>query len=58
MRYSHDALAAEFADDFDVVASSTEDHVTPWGATQQFIAVLLRAGDYGTTVNPRRASSL
>ena len=43
VRYSHDSLAAEFADDFDVVAGSTEDHVTPWGATQQFIAVLLRA---------------
>jgi hypothetical protein len=42
VRYSVDALAAEFADSFDVVASSAEDHVTPSGATQQFVAVLLQ----------------
>lgn len=42
VRYSHVQLAGEFADDFDVVAESGEDHSTPWGATQQFTAVLLR----------------
>ena len=45
VRYSRDALGAEFADGFDVVASTTDDHLTPWGATQQFVAVLLRARD-------------
>lgn len=42
VRYSHAQLAAEFAGEFDVVAESGEDHSTPWGATQQFAAVLLR----------------
>ncbi len=42
VRYSHDELAAEFHSDFDVVATSGEDHVTPWGNSQQFTALLLR----------------
>ncbi len=42
VRYSHDELAAEFESDFDVVASSGEEHQTPWGSTQQFTALLLR----------------
>jgi SAM-dependent methyltransferase len=42
VRYSHEALAEQFADDFEVAARSAEDHVTPWGAVQQFTALLLR----------------
>jgi SAM-dependent methyltransferase len=41
VRYSHEQLAAEFPG-FDLVATSGEDHLTSWGATQQFSAVLLR----------------
>ena len=41
VRYSHDELAAEFPG-FDLVATGGEDHETPWGANQQFTAVLLR----------------
>lgn len=42
VRYSHDELAAEFDSDFEVVATSGEDHLTPWGNSQQFTALLLR----------------
>jgi SAM-dependent methyltransferase len=42
VRYSHEELAAEFADDFDVVATAGENHHTPWGTEQQFTALLLR----------------
>jgi SAM-dependent methyltransferase len=42
VRYSHAELAAQFGDEFEVVAESGEDHTTPWGATQQFTALLLR----------------
>jgi SAM-dependent methyltransferase len=41
VRYTHEELAAEFGD-FDLVSTAGEDHVTPWGKTQQFTAVLLR----------------
>ncbi len=41
VRYTHDELVAEFPG-FELVATSGEDHVTPWGSTQQFTAVLLR----------------
>jgi cyclopropane fatty-acyl-phospholipid synthase-like methyltransferase len=41
VRYRHDELAAEFPG-YDLVATSGEDHVTPWGSSQQFTAVLLR----------------
>jgi SAM-dependent methyltransferase len=41
VRYTHAELAAQFPG-FDLVATSGEDHVTPWGATQQFTALLLR----------------
>jgi hypothetical protein len=44
VRYSHEQLAAEFPD-FDVMATSGENHQTSWGATQQFTAVLLRRRD-------------
>ncbi len=42
VRYTHDELAAEFDQAFDVVATAGEDHQTPWGTTQQFTALLLR----------------
>jgi len=41
VRYTHDELAAEFPG-YPLVSTSGEDHVTPWGTTQQFTAVLLR----------------
>ena len=41
VRYTHEELAAQFPG-FELVGSSGEDHVTPWGAPQQFTAVLLR----------------
>jgi SAM-dependent methyltransferase len=41
VRYTHDELAAQFAG-YELVSTSGEDHVTPWGTTQQFTAVLLR----------------
>lgn len=41
VRYSHDELAAQFPG-YELVSTSGEDHVTPWGSTQQFTAVLLR----------------
>ena len=41
VRYTHEELAAQFPG-FELVGRSGEDHVTPWGATQQFTAVLLR----------------
>jgi len=42
VRYSHDELAAQFADQFGVVARSGESHMTPWGSTQEFTALLMR----------------
>jgi trans-aconitate methyltransferase len=45
VRYSHAELAEEFAAHFEVVATSQDDHRTPWGATQQFTALLLRRRD-------------
>ncbi len=42
VRYSHQELAAEFPG-FALVDTAGEDHETPWGTTQQFTAVLLRA---------------
>ncbi len=41
VRYTHDELTAEFPG-FELVSTSGEDHVTPWGSTQQFTAILLR----------------
>ncbi len=42
VRYTHDELAAQFPR-HELVATSGEEHQTPWGSTQQFTAVLLRA---------------
>ena len=41
VRYSHAELADQFPG-FELVDTAGEDHVTPWGSTQQFTAVLLR----------------
>ncbi len=40
VRYTHQGLAAEFPG-YELLATSGEDHVTPWGNTQQFTAILL-----------------
>ncbi|MCV2490825.1 class I SAM-dependent methyltransferase [Geodermatophilus sp. YIM 151500] len=41
VRYTHEALAAEFPG-YELVATTGDDHETPWGTIQQFTAVLLR----------------
>jgi cyclopropane fatty-acyl-phospholipid synthase-like methyltransferase len=45
VRYSHEELAAQFPG-YELVTTSGEDHVTPWGSTQQFTAVLMRPTAY------------
>ena len=44
VRYFHAELAAEFSD-YQLIATADEDHLTPWGTSQQFTAVLLRRCD-------------
>ncbi len=41
VRYTHEELVAEFPG-FRLLSTSGEEHVTPWGTTQQFTAVLLQ----------------
>ncbi|MGB0972680.1 MAG: class I SAM-dependent methyltransferase [Mycobacterium sp.] len=41
VRYTHEELAREFTG-YELVATAGEDHLTPWGSTQQFTAVLMR----------------
>ncbi len=41
VRYTHEELAAQFPG-YDLLRTSGEDHVTPWGTTQQFTAILLK----------------
>ena len=41
VRYTHAELAAQFPD-YELVNTAGEDHLTPWGTTQQFTAVLMR----------------
>lgn len=41
VRYTHQELAAEFPG-YELLATSGDEHVTPWGSTQQFTAVLLK----------------
>lgn len=41
VRYSHEALAAEFPG-YELVGTAGDEHETPWGTVQQFTAVLLR----------------
>ncbi|VVD88013.1 methyltransferase [Pandoraea communis] len=42
MRYSPDALHAEFGAPFTLLRKAREEHQTPWGATQKFIYCLCR----------------
>jgi len=37
LRFTPDALHAEFGDDFAKIADATEIHTTPWGREQQFV---------------------
>jgi hypothetical protein len=37
MRYSPEALHAEFGSDFARLAAAAETHATPWGREQEFI---------------------
>jgi SAM-dependent methyltransferase len=37
LRFSPEALHAEFGDDFAKIASVTETHRTPWGSEQEFV---------------------
>lgn len=41
VRYTHAELAAQFPG-YELVSTSGEEHITPWGSTQQFTAILLR----------------
>ena len=41
-RYDAPGLAAEFGDGFELTHSETEEHVSPAGATQEFVYVVLR----------------
>lgn len=41
VRYTHRELAAEFPG-FEPVKTAGEEHLTPWGTSQQFTAILLR----------------
>lgn len=37
LRFTPEALHAEFGSDFDKIASTTEIHNTPWGSEQEFV---------------------
>ena len=37
LRFTPEALRAEFGRDFSKLASTTESHVTPWGTEQEFV---------------------
>lgn len=41
-RYDAESLTAEFADAFEAVRRERETHVTPWGASQEFVYVAFR----------------
>jgi SAM-dependent methyltransferase len=45
MRYSAEALHAEFGQEFARLASAEETHVTPWGAEQEFVYCYCRMID-------------
>ena len=47
VRYDAGSLATEFADGFDLVESVDHDHLTPWGARQPFVHVVLRRSSAG-----------
>lgn len=42
VRYSADRLHAEFGDDFRLLSSERQTHITPWGAEQPFTYCLCR----------------
>jgi len=42
MRFSAEALAAEFSDGFEPTGSFEHEHLTPWGASQAFVHLTLR----------------
>jgi 2-polyprenyl-3-methyl-5-hydroxy-6-metoxy-1,4-benzoquinol methylase len=44
VRYNADALHDEFGKQFTLLNSHTENHSTPWGATQQFLYCLCKVG--------------
>jgi hypothetical protein len=37
LRFTPEALHAEFGSDFARIASTTETHMTPWGTEQEFV---------------------
>jgi SAM-dependent methyltransferase len=41
-RYSPEALAGLFTDEFDIVTAHREEHTTPWGSSQNFSWVVLQ----------------
>lgn len=41
-RYDASGLSAEFGDGFDLIRSDVEQHVSPTGATQEYVYVVLR----------------
>ena len=41
VRYTHEELAAEFPG-FELISTTGEEHITPWGTNQQFTAILLK----------------
>ncbi len=41
VRYTHPELVAQFPN-YELIATSGDEHRTPWGSTQQFTAILLR----------------
>ena len=45
LRFTPDALHAEFGDDFAKIADSTEIHNTPWGSEQEFVYCYCRLPD-------------
>jgi 2-polyprenyl-3-methyl-5-hydroxy-6-metoxy-1,4-benzoquinol methylase len=53
VRYTHEELAAQFPS-FEVMGRSGEEHVTPWGTTQQFTALLMRRPSEGVASWPRQ----
>lgn len=48
-RYSADSLHAEFGDDFRLVSSDRQTHLTPWGAEQPFTYCLCRYEPHAST---------
>jgi len=41
-RYSSDQLATVFSEEFSLIETESEEHVTPWGSIQHFTWVVLR----------------